>query len=408
MELNLPEFDVIDEKTNSDNDYIITLVPNKKEWECPVCGSIHTHIHKENTREVRDLSIQNHRVGLVIKGHRRRCSECRTTFAEEYESIEKSSRLTNRLRDEIKRQSIIKPFRELADEYGISTPTVERIFNDYAKELEEGYQPVAPDVLGIDEVHLKKEFRGVFVDVPNRKVLEMTPNRSKKTVKAMIMSLPDKENITCVTMDMWKPYREAVYETLPGVPVVVDRFHVIKELHKELEAVRRQLRAEVRKKGKNENNKIDEKSQEESVSLKNMRYLLLTGSENLSKKQNDMLQEMLKAYPQFETPYLLKEAFRSIYDCETKEEAEKQYKEWVEENKANNMDCYEGMMDMVDNWHTEIFNFFDQRCTNATTESLNNVIREVDRQARGYSFEVLRIKMIHRGEIEKKGKFKFE
>ena len=395
MDINLPEFKVIEQKINADNDYIYTLEPVKTEWVCPTCGSIRTHKHRENNREVRDLNIQGHRVGLKILGYRRRCAECKTTFAEEYDSIEKSSRMTKRLREEIQKQSLLKPFRKIADEYGLSTPTIERAFNDYAAELDAEYKPVAPETLGIDEVHLKKEFRGVFVDVDRRKVIEMTPNRSKKTVIALIKSLPDKENITCVTMDMWKPYREAVYEALPGVPVVVDHFHVIKELHRELETIRRKLRAEA----------TDKK---EGISLKNMRYLLLTAAENLSSKQDDLLQRMLAAYPQFETPYLLKEAFRSVYDCKTKQEAEETYKEWLQEYSENKMTCFDEFIAMVEDWHTEIFNYFDSRCTNATTESLNTVIREVDRQARGYSFEVLRIKMIHRGSIEKKGKFSFE
>lgn len=39
-------------------------------------------------------------------------------------------------------------------------------------------------------------------------------------------------------------------------------------------------------------------------------------------------------------------------------------------------------------------NYFDQRITNAHTESLNNLTRSVMRQGRGYSFEVIRAKML--------------
>lgn len=38
----------------------------------------------------------------------------------------------------------------------------------------------------------------------------------------------------------------------------------------------------------------------------------------------------------------------------------------------------------------------------AQTESLNNVIREIDRAGRGYTFDVLRAKMLFRGSIAKK------
>ena len=50
---------------------------------------------------------------------------------------------------------------------------------------------------------------------------------------------------------------------------------------------------------------------------------------------------------------------------------------------------------MVNNWHTEIFNYFDYEYTNAATESLNRVSKEGSAKGRGYKFEVLRAKMIY-------------
>jgi len=46
------------------------------------------------------------------------------------------------------------------------------------------------------------------------------------------------------------------------------------------------------------------------------------------------------------------------------------------------------------NWHTEIFNYFEHRITNAYTESFNAIARKMDRMGRGYSFEVLRAKLL--------------
>lgn len=46
------------------------------------------------------------------------------------------------------------------------------------------------------------------------------------------------------------------------------------------------------------------------------------------------------------------------------------------------------------NWHDEIFAYFDHPIINAYTESLNNLIRVVNRVGRGYSFEALRAKIL--------------
>lgn len=93
-------------------------------------------------------------------------------------------------------------------------------------------------------------------------------------------------------MDMYKNYKDSVNEVLPGIPVIIDKFHVIKELNEELEDIRKSLRKDQEK--------------DERVSLKNMRFLMLTGAENLTKAQYKALNEIFEAYPQFEDPYLLK------------------------------------------------------------------------------------------------------
>ena len=44
---------------------------------------------------------------------------------------------------------------------------------------------------------------------------------------------------------------------------------------------------------------------------------------------------------------------------------------------------------------TEIFNYFDKPFTNAYTESVNNIIKAVEKEGKGYSFDVLRAKVLY-------------
>lgn len=46
------------------------------------------------------------------------------------------------------------------------------------------------------------------------------------------------------------------------------------------------------------------------------------------------------------------------------------------------------------NWHDEIFAYFENPMTNAYTESSNNLTRVMNRMGRGYSFEVIRARML--------------
>ena len=392
-DIGLPELKIT-EKTTDENNYCTYQATVKTSpAECTECGSVHIVKHKKHDRMVRDLNEYEHRVGIIIHGHRYQCKECGNTFGEELKCVDKSGRLTKRLIAKIRLECFDKTFKDIADEYGISQPSVKRIFEDYVDELSESYTLYSPQILGIDEVHLHSQYCGVFVDVLGQKIIEMTENRNKVTVKKFLKSLPENHKIQCVTMDMWQPYKDAVLDVLGDVPIVIDKFHIIRELNRALEDIRKTLRKDMEK--------------ESHVPLKNMRFLFLTGSENLTPRQTKQLDMLLEAYPQFKTPYYLKEAFRNIYQfAETRYEAEQMYVNWLQANEGCH--AFDGFISTVGNWYTEIFNYFDNRYTNAQTESLSNVIREVDRAGRGYTFPVLRAKILYRHITAKKGKFTFK
>ena len=52
--------------------------------------------------------------------------------------------MTVRMRDYIREQALQKPFSHIASELDVSVPTIERIFTDYANEMESKRQLIAP------------------------------------------------------------------------------------------------------------------------------------------------------------------------------------------------------------------------------------------------------------------------
>ncbi len=67
-------------------------------------------------------------------------------------------------------------------------------------------------------------------------------SRDVRSVHRWLSWLPGRDRVRIVTMDMWAPYRDAVQQTLPNALIVVDRWHVQKEIGKALDAVRVRLR----------------------------------------------------------------------------------------------------------------------------------------------------------------------
>ena len=59
-------------------------------------------------------------------------------------------------------------------------------------------------------------------------MLGVLPDRKKETVKLFLETIPVpiKATIQQVCVDMYEGYSNAAYEALPGIEVIVDRFHV--------------------------------------------------------------------------------------------------------------------------------------------------------------------------------------
>ena len=52
-------------------------------------------------------------------------------------------------------------------------------------------------------------------------------------------------------------------------------------------------------------------------------------------------------------------------------------------------------------WWTEIFRYYDVTITNAYTESINNIAKEMNRMGRGYSLDVIRARFLYNDEARR-------
>lgn len=376
--LGLPEFRVLQKK---EQDNSVLFVVEKKSYypACPECGSVTVNKHAKIVRHARDLNWFDKHCELAIEGNRYKCTDCDKTFTTEYTSVDSRCKVTNRLKSRIQEETLKKPFKHIAEQYSISNATVRRFFEEFVEKKEAEYKIKAPRVLGMDEAHLNKEMRGVFTDIENRMVINILPKRTKDTVIDFIYSLPGYEKIEVVTIDMHRPYKEAVIFVLPKTKIVIDRFHVIQLVTKALERIRVNLGKDV--------SKTDRRY------LINSRFMLLKNRENLKIGDYEKLNLLFEMYPNYGVAYNLKESFRKIYDCNNKEDAIRTFKEWCE-SIPDKMPEFKDVVKTINKWSAEIFNYFEHRYTNAYTESLNNLIKEIEKRGRGYSFEALRAKVL--------------
>ncbi len=384
------EFRIID-RNEVDGNITYDLEPAYDMGICPTCESDDINKRGTFTRKTRDLSEHAKKVGLIIHTHRYFCNNCHTTFTPTFRSIASRAKMTNRMRDYIQKQSLRVPFSRISDELDVSVPTIKGIFQDYVDILDKKHKLVAPKVIGMDENYLNGQYRCIFTDIENGLILDLLPDRKLDTVQKWLSCLPEKDRIECATMDMWGSYKDAVEIELPWVKVVIDKFHVIKNLNEAFDDIRKSLN--------------DKLTSSQRKHLKHSRFLLLSNGDNLDISKQIFLHDLLESFPQFKEPYRIKEDFRKIYGASSKIEAETLYRKWAE--RASQIPAYEAFLETVDNWYTEIFNYFDQTYTNAVTESLNAVCKEIAAIGRGYTFGVLRAKILYGTKAAKPAKFHY-
>jgi hypothetical protein len=96
--------------------------------------------------------------------------------------------------------------------------------------------------------------------------------------------------------------------------------------------------------------------------------------------------------------YELKESFYDIFDnSPDRRVARQEYDAWLKRLTPETQRYFEPLTKAMENWSEEIFSYFDlmpNPVANAYTEALNGIIKLINKNGRGYKFNVLRAKIL--------------
>lgn len=381
--LNLPSWEVVSVK-ESKHDYRVEATYSPlPEW-CPHCevSLFASKVYRHGTmkQEVMDLPSHSKRVGIVLTRVRFRCQDCKKTFMQPVPDIEEGGRMTCRLVRYIERESLRKTFTSVADEVGVVEGTIRNVFRAHVEHLQATTVFQTPERLGIDELYLLKEARAVFTNLRERTIIGVLDTRLKKTVTAHLRTL-DADAVKVVAIDMHKAYKDAVREVMPNAAIVVDKFHVVRMASKCLEGVRKSFREGL--------------EPGERRKLKHDRFVLLRRNHDLTEAQRATLAEWQLRFPKLTAAYTVKEDFYNLWDSPNRTTAADRFRAWEYGITDHDMlEAYQPLLTAWRNWEQEILAYFEHRETNAVTEALNGIGRHIERGGRGYSFEVMRAKML--------------
>ncbi len=381
--LNLPAYRIL-ASTETNHDYHIKAETISPVGSCPGCNTSRFTGYGRIEVLIHDLPMHGKRVSIYVDAHRFKCKECSKTFMEILPAVNPNRWMTERLVRWVGDRSLSHTFVSIAEEIGVTEGTIRNVFNDYVNALERTVRFETPQWMGIDEIHIIRQPRAVISNLKNNTAVNLLPNRYKKTVETYLSGLNGKEDVRYVAIDMWEPYKDAVHEALPEAVVVVDKFHVQRMGNQALEEFRRSL---------NRSSAADT-IRKRAAGVKKDAYVFRKRNRDLTTQEQVILSGWLKNVPELAEAYRLKETYYDIYGAASKAEALRRYQAWSRDVTPEFAPAYGAILTAWKNWQPYILAYFDHRITNAFTESLNNLIRVMNRLGRGYSFEALRAKIL--------------
>ncbi len=230
----------------------------------------------------------------------------------------------------------------------------------------------------------------MIIDHTNRRVLDVLESREKATVVQYLRAGRTSglfAHVREVTTDRWDAYVEASREVFgEAVAIVIDRFHVMKNVQEQLTAARRELQRAL--------------PVEEARALKGSRWLWLTNPENREEEQLQQLAALRAQFPSLARLADQREALRQIFDdatLTTPAAGAAQLAQWSASARALGLTAVNKFCDTLERWQDKIANYFLSRSSNGPTEGFNNGLRPLLRRAYGMTnFRRFRLRVLDR------------
>jgi transposase len=387
ISLDIPDVEILKFEKNKAEDLIITVRSTKCSTPCHKCGNKATKSNGYGeTIILQHLPILGQQDYIRIKLARYQCEYCddNPTTTEQTSWFTRRSKFTKAYEEYLMRSLINSTILDVSRKEGVSYDDVEGVLNRQIEKQVDWTQFNKINILGLDEIAIKKGHKDFVVIVSTRingviKILAILPDRKKETVKAFIQSIPDhlKKTIRTACCDMYDGYINAVKEIFGNkVKVIIDRFHVAKNYRKCLDTLRKQELKRLKK----------ELTEAEYKKLKGAMWALRKKEETLTDEEELILARLFTYSPTLKQAYDFQNSLTGIFNKNiNKQEASKLIKKWIKEISESTLTCFDKFIATLNkNWN-DILNYFHrkQRKNSGFIEGLNNKIKVIKRRCYG-------------------------
>ena len=243
------------------------------------------------------------------------------------------------------------------------------IFNYWISKAHNADEIEDVEQMGFDETSSKKGHNYVttMMDLNQRRVLYVTLGKDASCIEKSVSYLEDKqvdvEKINQVCIDMSPAFISGCNAYLPNADITFDKFHVVKEVNKAMDELR----------------KLERKG---NLLLKGHKYTFLKS--RLTPKLKEERDLLLEYYPKLGQGYRLKELFNDFWDIKDKQEAEAYLAFWCDIVEESKIQPFIKAANTIKAHWTGIINYIESRINNGILEGINSKIQLAKKRARGY------------------------
>lgn len=272
------------------------------------------------------------------------------------------------------------PINKAAHVLSVNPNRIWNVFNYWISKAHNADEIEELDKIGFDETSVKKGHNYVttMVDLKKRRVLFVTEGKDAQTIAKSVQYLEQKEvdveNVKQICIDMSPAFISGCFQHLPNASITFDKFHVVKEVNKAMDELR----------------KMERKGND---MLKGHKYTFLKNKLTPDRQAERSL--LMESYPKLGEGYRLKEMFNDFWEIKNKEEAEGYLAFWCDMVDESKISPFIKASNTIKAHWSGIINYIESKINNGILEGLNSKIQLAKKRARGYRNTTNFINMIY-------------
>ncbi len=231
--------------------------------------------------------------------------------------------------------------------------------------------------IGVDEKAFRKghRYHTLVCDLDRSTVEFVAEDRRTESLASYYAQLTEEQRVSlkAVAMDMWEPYIAATREGLPGgeAKIVFDRFHIMREMTKAVDTVRRQEHRGFLGSG-------------EESPLTGTKYLWLFSDERRPERHAEAFATLQSLNLKVGRAWAIKEALRTLWTYHQEAAVTRFFSQWYAWAVRSRLEPVKQVAFMLKRHLDGVLRFVKHPITNGVAEGLNSKIMSIKRKAGGF------------------------